>query len=68
MEKTLKEMAHGGDIIVYKLNDKGESTLESKLSPKETAMHLFNAYTSLIFTYTDLQIEKLTKEGLSLVR
>lgn len=67
MEKTIKEMSRGGDVIVYKLNDKGESSIESKLSPKETAMHLFNAYTSLIFTYTDLQIEKLVKEGTRLV-
>ena len=51
------------DLITYKLDDQGQVQLESKLAPLDTAVHLMQMAFRTMFTYMDLQIERVQKEG-----
>lgn len=51
------------DLLTYKLNDQGQVTLESKLPPLETTVHLMQMAFRTMFTYIDIQIERIQKEG-----
>ena len=61
-QKPIVENPYAKDLIVFKMNDQGQITLESKLPPLETSCALMQMAFRTTYTYIDLQVERLSKE------